>query len=133
MATAKKTASKAKTTAKKTAAKSTSKKKVAAKKAVKKTIAKKAAPKAVVKKEKKDVIKKHQSHSKDTGSPKVQIALLTEKIDQLSGHLQEHPKDNHSRRGLLTMVGKRRKILRYMESKDKEGYGKFIKKMGLRK
>lgn len=141
MATAKKSASKAKpskkASAQKTATKKMTGKKDSSKKEVKKVVAKasakKVAVKAPVKKEKKDLIKSYQSHAKDTGSPKVQVALLTERIEQLTAHLNEHPKDNHSRRGLLMLVGKRRKILRYMESRDKEGYQKFIGKVGLRK
>lgn len=136
MATAKKTASKASKGASKTAKKKSTVKKETAKKEVKKApvkVAKKPLVKAPVKKEKKDLIHTYQAHSKDTGSPKVQVALITERIEQLTAHLNQHPKDNHSRRGLLMLVGKRRKILRYMESRDKEGYQKFIGKMGLRK
>jgi small subunit ribosomal protein S15 len=130
MATAKKTASKA--PAKKTAAKKTSKK-TPKKSTTKKSTHKTPDKSTNVKLEKRVVIKKHQVHAKDTGSPKVQVAILTERISQLTDHLNQHPGDNHSRRGLLMMVGKRRKILRYMETKDKDVYGKFIKKMGIRK
>ncbi|MDP3975612.1 MAG: 30S ribosomal protein S15 [bacterium] len=87
----------------------------------------------MVKKSKKDIIESFQAHKKDTGSPKVQVALLTEKINHLTSHLQEHSKDNHSRRGLLLMVGKRRRLLRYVEKKDKELYEKLTQELGIRK
>ena len=82
---------------------------------------------------KKKVIGDHAIHSKDTGSHKVQIALVTEQINQLQKHLKDHPKDNHSRRGLLMMVGKRRKLLNYMKESDKEGYEGLLEKLDLRK
>ena len=83
--------------------------------------------------EKKKVIKNYAVHPKDTGSPQVQVAILTERINQLSGHLEEHPKDNHSRRGLLMMVGKRRKLLNYMRLNEKENYEELVGKLKLRK
>ena len=82
---------------------------------------------------KKKVIKKHAKHDKDTGSSPVQVAILTEQIKALSKHLEEHPKDDHSRRGLLMMVGKRRKHLTYMKLNEKEAYEKLIKSLKLRK
>lgn len=82
---------------------------------------------------KKKVITKHALHPKDTGSHQVQIAVLTERINQLSGHLETHKKDNHSRRGLLMMVGKRRKLLNYLKSSNKKSYEELIEKLDLRK
>ncbi len=81
---------------------------------------------------KKKVIKKHSTHDKDTGSPQVQIAILTEKIKQLTDHLKTHKKDNSSRRGLLGMVGQRRKLLSYLRSRDPEGYEKLVSKLKIR-
>jgi len=82
---------------------------------------------------KKGIIKDHQSHAKDTGSPSVQIAILTERINRLTEHLKMHKKDNHSRRGLILMVGKRRKLLDYLKRKSAETYQEVITKLGLRK
>ncbi len=82
---------------------------------------------------KKKVIKKHQVHDKDTGSPQVQIAVLTQKINDLSEHLKTHPKDNHSRRGLIQMVGKRRGLLNYLKNKSKDSYDELVTKLKLRK
>jgi small subunit ribosomal protein S15 len=79
------------------------------------------------------VIKSNQTHEKDTGSPEVQIALLTERIAELSEHLKGHPKDFSSRRGLLKMVGKRNSLLKYLTHTDRERYQKIITKLGLRK
>lgn len=84
-------------------------------------------------KPKKDLIAEFQGHGKDTGSPKVQVALLTERINKLTEHLSGHKKDNHSRRGLLMMVGKRRRLLRYIESKDKSLYEQLITNLQIRK
>jgi len=81
--------------------------------------------------EKVKVVKKYGRTEKDTGSPEVQIAILSERIKQLSDHLKEHKKDNHSRRGLLTMVTKRRKLLNYLESQDKAKYDKVVKALKL--
>lgn len=83
--------------------------------------------------EKKDLIKTHASHGKDTGSIPVQVAILTERITALTDHLQEHPKDDHSRRGLLNAVGKRRKLLKYYKDQTKEGYEELIQKLGIRR
>lgn len=85
------------------------------------------------KEEKEEVISKFKIHEKDTGSPEVQIALLTKRIEFLNEHLQVHKKDNHSRRGLLKMVGKRRKLLEYLRNKDYHRYKTLIEKLGLRK
>lgn len=82
--------------------------------------------------EKKKVIQGFAVHPKDTGSPQVQIAILTERIKQLSGHLEQHQKDNHSRRGLLMMVGKRRKLLNYLKLNDKEVYEELKGKLELK-
>jgi small subunit ribosomal protein S15 len=83
--------------------------------------------------EKKKVIVKHAKHAKDTGSAQVQIAILTERINELTEHLKDHKKDNHSRRGLLAMVGKRRKLLNYFKTKSADGYSELIKTLDLRK
>lgn len=82
---------------------------------------------------KKKVIKKHQTHEKDTGSSKVQVAILTERINELTKHLEMHPKDNHSRRGLLGLVGKRRKHLAYLKLHEKEQYEILTDQLKLRK
>lgn len=82
---------------------------------------------------KKQVIQQFAVHPKDTGSPQVQIAILTERINQLSKHLEEHAKDNHSRRGLLMMVGKRRKLLNYLRLNEKKSYEELLGKLKLRK
>jgi len=79
------------------------------------------------------VIKQFQQNPKDTGSVEVQIALLTQRIKELNDHLAAHKKDNHSRRGLLLMVGKRRKFLSYLQKKDYAKYQRVIKELGLRK
>ena len=84
-------------------------------------------------KDKKKVVEAHRVHEKDTGSAEVQVALLTTRIEELTGHLKKHVKDNHSRRGLLKMVSKRKKFLEYLSKKDKASYEKLIKKLGLRK
>ncbi len=83
--------------------------------------------------EKKKVIKNFAVHPKDTGSPQVQVAILTERINQLSKHLEGHAKDNHSRRGLLMMVGKRRKLLNYLRLNAKTQYEELVAKLQLRK
>jgi len=82
---------------------------------------------------KKEVIDNYQLSKEDTGSTNVQIALLTKKIDSLSDHFKIHKKDNHSRRGLLMMVNKRRKLLDYLKSKDLSSYKQLISNLGLRK
>ncbi len=82
---------------------------------------------------KESIIDEYGTHEEDTGSAQVQIALLTERIRSLTEHLREHPKDNHSRRGLLKMVGKRRKLLRYLRDNDIEEYRNLISRLGLRR
>jgi len=84
-------------------------------------------------KEKQKIIEKHRVHEKDTGSPQAQIALLTEQVKQLTGHLKDNPKDNLSRRGLLKMVAKRKALTDYMRKNDEEGYKTLMKKLGLKK
>ncbi|NLG86930.1 MAG: 30S ribosomal protein S15 [Firmicutes bacterium] len=81
---------------------------------------------------KQDIISKFQIHEQDTGSPEVQIAILTERINYLTEHLKEHKKDHHSRRGLLKMVGQRRGMLEYLKAKDIERYRSLVDKLGLR-
>jgi small subunit ribosomal protein S15 len=76
---------------------------------------------------------KHRQHDTDTGSPEVQIALLTERINSLTEHLQTHEKDHHSRRGLLMMVGRRRRMLDYVRDRDIEKYRKLLDTLGLRR
>ena len=76
---------------------------------------------------------KYATHEKDTGSADVQIAIFTERIEQLSGHLKTHQKDNHSRRGLLKMVSKRRRLLEYLGKTDEKRYGSIVKKLKLKK
>ena len=83
--------------------------------------------------EKIEIIAKFATHEGDTGSPEVQIALLTQRINHLNAHLKEHKQDNHSRRGLLKMVGKRRGLLDYLKAKDIERYRAIIEALGLRK
>ncbi len=82
---------------------------------------------------KSEIIAANKLHDSDTGSPEVQIALLTERINHLNEHLKTHAKDHHSRRGLLTMVGQRRGLLAYLKDKDIERYRAIVKKLGLRK
>ncbi|MCH8129998.1 MAG: 30S ribosomal protein S15 [Acidobacteria bacterium] len=79
------------------------------------------------------VVESFGKHATDTGSPEVQVALLTERINHLTEHLKVHKKDNHSRRGLLMMVGKRRRLLRYLQNQDVERYRSLIAKTGLRR
>jgi small subunit ribosomal protein S15 len=79
--------------------------------------------------EKKSIIEKYAIHEGDTGSPEVQIALLTEEISKLSEHLKEHRKDNHSRRGLLQMVGKRRRLIDYLKENEPERFEDLAKKL----
>lgn len=83
--------------------------------------------------EKQEIIQKYAQHEGDTGSPEVQIALLTERINHLNEHLKMHKQDNHSRRGLLKMVGKRRGLLDYLKTKDIERYRAVIAELELRK
>jgi small subunit ribosomal protein S15 len=88
---------------------------------------------ALEKDEKNKVIGDYQVHTNDTGSPEVQVALLTERINQLIDHLRTHIHDHHSRRGLLKLVGRRRRLLNYLQSRDKERYRSVIDRLGLRR
>ena len=87
----------------------------------------------ITKDQKTAVIEANKTHEGDTGSPEVQIAILTERIAQLTEHLKVHKKDNHSRRGLFLMIGKRRRLLDYLAKKDVERYRACIAKLGIRK
>lgn len=84
-------------------------------------------------KTKDELIKEYGKSDNDTGSTEVQVALLTKRIDDLTGHLKEHKKDHHTRRGLLMLVGKRKRLLQYLENQDVERYRSLIDKLGLRK
>lgn len=88
---------------------------------------------SISRQDKEVVIEKFSSHDGDTGSPEVQIALLTERINGLTEHLKTHKKDHHSRRGLLKMVGKRRRLLTYLQNKEVDRYRTLVKELGLRK
>ncbi len=88
---------------------------------------------ALATEKKKNIIEKYKLHDSDTGSPEVQIAILTERINYLTEHLQEHKKDHHSRRGLLKMVGQRRALLNYLKQKNFDRYRELIEKLGLRR
>ena len=83
--------------------------------------------------QKQQLIEKYRMHEGDTGSPEVQIAILTERINYLTGHLKEHKKDHHSRRGLLKMVGQRRGLLNYLKDNDINRYRTILEKLNLRK
>ena len=87
----------------------------------------------ILKENKTQVIEAKRTHETDTGSPEVQIAILTARINELTEHLKVHKKDEHSRRGLLKMVGKRRKLLVYLQNNDIERYRAIVAKLGLRK
>ena len=87
----------------------------------------------MTKERKQEIITTHKRDENDTGSPEVQIALLTERISELTEHLKVHQKDNHSRRGLLKMIGKRRNLLNYLAKKDINRYREIVKKLSLRK
>jgi small subunit ribosomal protein S15 len=82
---------------------------------------------------KQEIIQSFKTHEGDTGSPEVQIALLSERISSLSGHFKTHKSDHHSRRGLLKMVGKRRRLLDYVKSKDVDRYKSIVERLGLRR
>jgi small subunit ribosomal protein S15 len=82
---------------------------------------------------KREIFDKHGRAPSDTGSPQVQIALLTRRINDLTAHVQTHAKDHHSRRGLLKLVGQRRRLLNYLQKKDLEGYRALIQELGLRR
>ena len=83
--------------------------------------------------EKRAIIEKYRVHDSDTGSPEVQVAILTERINYLTEHLKTHKKDNHSRRGMLKMVGRRRALLDYLKDADIERYRAIVERLGLRK
>jgi len=83
--------------------------------------------------QKRDVIQKHKMHDKDTGSPEVQIALLTERVNYLTDHFKKHAKDHHSRQGLLKIVNQRRRLLTYIKRIDPPRYRKLIEELGIRK
>lgn len=85
------------------------------------------------KEKKNEIIENYRRDEKDTGSPEVQIALLTQRINELTEHLKQNPNDNHSRRGLLKMVGNRRRLLNYLVKKDVQRYRDIVAKLGLRK
>ncbi len=87
---------------------------------------------ALTKEQKDQVIDKFKKHEGDSGSPEVQIALLTERINTLSAHFKMHKADHHSRRGLLKMVGQRKRLLTYLKRKDLDGYRSLIKELGIR-
>lgn len=82
---------------------------------------------------KREIISEYKTHESDTGSPEVQIAMLTYRINELNGHLKDHKKDHHSRRGLLKMVGHRRNLLTYLKNKDVTRYRELIGRLGLRR
>jgi small subunit ribosomal protein S15 len=88
---------------------------------------------ALTKEVKQELIDQHGRNGQDTGSPQVQIAMLTRRINDLTEHLRSHPKDHYSRRGLLILVGRRRRFLTYLQRKDLEGYRALIKELGLRR
>ena len=88
---------------------------------------------ALTKEKKSKIIQGHQKKSKDTGSCEVQVALFTERINELSEHFKTHLRDNHSRRGLIQLVNKRRRLLDYLKKTDKQRYADIIKKLDLRK
>ena len=87
----------------------------------------------MTKERKQEIINEFKRDANDTGSPEVQVALLTERINELTEHLKVHKKDNHSRRGLLKMVGARRNLLNYLAKKDVQRYRDIVEKLGLRK
>ena len=87
----------------------------------------------LTKEAKQDLITKHGKSNQDTGSPEVQIAMLTQRINELTEHLRTHKHDHYSRRGLLKLVGRRRRFLNYLQRKDLEGYRALIKELGLRR
>jgi small subunit ribosomal protein S15 len=88
---------------------------------------------ALTQERKQELIQTHKTHESDTGSPEVQIAILTENILNLTSHLKTHKKDHHSRRGLLKMVGQRRKLLAYLKNKEVKRYAALIERLGLRR
>jgi small subunit ribosomal protein S15 len=88
---------------------------------------------ALTKDKKTDIIGSYKTHTSDTGSPEVQVALLSERINYLTEHFKTHAKDHHSRRGLLKLVGQRRSLLDYLKRKDTDRYAELIKRLGIRK
>ena len=88
---------------------------------------------SLTKEAKLEIVRKHGANKADTGSTKVQVALLTQRINDLTDHLRTHPKDHYSRRGLLKLVGRRRRFLTYLQKHDLEGYRALIKELGLRR
>jgi small subunit ribosomal protein S15 len=87
----------------------------------------------LTKEAKQEIVGKHGRGDADTGSAQVQIALLTARVKELTEHLRQHPKDHHSRRGLLKLVGRRRRLLQYLQKRDLEGYRSLIQELGLRR
>jgi small subunit ribosomal protein S15 len=87
----------------------------------------------LTKEAKSELIKKYASHESDTGSPEVQVALLTARINELTEHLREHRKDHHSRRGLLMLVGQRRRLLNYLNRQNVDRYRQLVQELGLRR
>jgi small subunit ribosomal protein S15 len=88
---------------------------------------------ALSKDRKTDIISSYKTHTADTGSPEVQVALLSERINYLTEHFKAHAKDHHSRRGLLKLVGQRRRLLDYLKRKDTDRYAELIRRLGIRK
>lgn len=88
---------------------------------------------SATKERKAQIVSEHRLHEKDTGSPEVQIALLTERINHLTGHMKEHKKDFHTRLGLLKLVGQRRRLLDYLKRNDVESYRQLLSQLGLRR
>ena len=88
---------------------------------------------ALTQERKAEIVARFGENAQDTGNTRVQIALLTQRINDLTGHLREHKKDHHSRRGLLMLVGQRRRLLNYMQRHDLEGYRALIRELGLRR
>jgi small subunit ribosomal protein S15 len=88
---------------------------------------------SLTKEAKQEIVRAHGGSPSDTGSTKVQVALLTQRINDLTQHLRAHPKDHYSRRGLLKLVGRRRRFLNYLQKRDLEGYRALIKELGLRR
>ncbi len=87
----------------------------------------------ITKVKKTKIVKDYRVHETDTGSPEVQIAILSKRIDELASHLKKNPKDNHSRRGLLQMVSDRKSLMKYLEKKSSKRYNALVKKLGLKK
>ena len=88
---------------------------------------------ALAKEQKAEILSKFKTHDKDTGSPEVQVALITTRINELNEHFKEHKKDYHSKRGLMKLIGQRRRLLNYVKGKSEERYQTIIKSLGLRK